>query len=200
VFYKERLYLDKNRKINNVFVTGASGTGKTTFVKEFCKKQGLTYCVSSSNNDPFQDYKGEDILILDDLTDRTFEYNDLLKILDRHTRSTVKSRYHNKFFIGERIFITSTRPIDYWYMEQPVESKIQLKRRIEEYYEITKDIVRRFEWNHELLKYKEANTYVNPVKNMFITENNTSVVDRMGLEKVKQEEGDPFQVFRDMSI
>ena len=40
----------------------------------------------------------EDVLILDDLRDSDFKFTDLLKILDNHTKSTVKSRYHNKAF------------------------------------------------------------------------------------------------------
>ena len=33
----------------------------------------LDYCISSSSNDPFQDYLGQKAIILDDLRDKSFE-------------------------------------------------------------------------------------------------------------------------------
>lgn len=127
--------LKTERNIQVIFVTGKSGTGKTFFAKRLMEKLGYDYCVSSSSNDPFQDYLGQKGIILDDLRDSSFELNDLLKILDNYTNSSVRSRFTNKVFNGEIIIITSSVPIKYWYSwlkgyDEGRDSLIQLYRRI----------------------------------------------------------------------
>lgn len=153
-YYRERVYMDKDRQINVVFMSGATGTGKTTFAKQWCDTTKKSYCISSTSNDPMQDYKGEDVLILDDLRDSDYQFTDLLKILDNHTKSTMKSRYHNKAFIGDTIIITSYRPLNDWYFNVERESKEQLYRRIKTMYKFYEDRIECFEFSQEEHKYK----------------------------------------------
>lgn len=129
-FCRERKCMDRNRNMNVIFMTGPTRLGKTTFAKKYCEDKGITYCVSSSSNDPLQDYKGEDVLILDDLRDDSFTFADLLKLLDNHTLSSTKSRYYNKHFIGDTIIVTSTVALKDWYKDVTREDKRQLYRRI----------------------------------------------------------------------
>lgn len=107
---------DANRQIQVMYLSGDSGTGKTTFAKHWCDKQGYSYAVSSSSNDPMQDYRGQDVLILDDFRPGSWKMPDLLKLLDNHTMSSVKSRYHNKqMCYCKMIIITSVVPLsDVW--------------------------------------------------------------------------------------
>ena len=137
------LQTDRNMKV--VFVTGKGGTGKTTYAKKMLERLGLDYCVSSSSNDPFQDYMGQRAMILDDLRDRSFELEDLLKILDNNTKSSVKSRFNNKVFNGEMIIVTSSVPLHYWYSRYKTknneESLEQLYRRIGCYIFVSTDLV-----------------------------------------------------------
>lgn len=134
-----------DRNIQVIFVTGDSGTGKTTFAKDMLNRLGYDYCISSSNNDVFQDYQGQQAIILDDLRDSSFSLTDLLKVLDNNTNSSIKSRYNNKIFIGQIIVITSCKPLDKWYngSESNVssESLFQLYRRISKYVKITKNTI-----------------------------------------------------------
>jgi len=181
-YYREKTYLDKNREISTVFIFGASGTGKTTYVKDYCNANKLSLCVSSSSNDPFQDYKGEDVLLLDDLRDRAFEYEDLLKILDCHTRSTSKSRYHNKFFTGKIIFITSTLSIDFWYPVITRESRTQFYRRIKYYWMFYLDTIKLFEYNDRAMKYTEAGEILNPVRNKFTKTESKNIFQNMKIQ------------------
>lgn len=160
-YYREKVYMDKDRLIEVWFFSGATGTGKTTFAKYVCKERKLSYCISSSSNDPLQDYKGEDVLILDDLRDDSFKFVDLLKILDNHTRSTSRSRYHNKAFIGELIIITSAKPLSDWYFEIPKNEKRQLYRRIPLQYKFEKEVVKIFEYNEQLGHYVPQMTFKN---------------------------------------
>lgn len=138
------MMLNPERNIEIVFVQGKGGTGKTYYAKKFLTSLGYDFCVSSSSNDPFQDYLGQKAMILDDLRDTTFEFADLLKILDNHTASSVKSRFANKTFNGEMIVITSTVPLSYWYREYQYSSfdtLNQLYRRVSCYVVVTKELV-----------------------------------------------------------
>ena len=97
------------------------------------------YCISSSSNDPFQDYLGQRAIILDDMRDTAFDLPDLLKILDNNTSSSVRSRFANKVFNGSMIILTSSVPLNFWYKEyryNSVDTLDQLYRRINIYVEV----------------------------------------------------------------
>ena len=109
------LTLATDREIDVMFIFGRGGTGKTYYAKKLLKSMDYDVCISSSSNDPFQDYLGQKAMILDDLRDTTFErLEDLLKILDNNTVSSVRSRFMNKVFNGKMIVITSPVPINFW--------------------------------------------------------------------------------------
>lgn len=124
--------------VNVIFITGSGGSGKDVMATTFAEKQGNgSYYVSSSSNDVMQDYAGENTLIFSDLRDDIFSLQDLLKILDNHLPSSIKSRYSNKYFVGDNIIITSAVPLKEWYRHQHnKEDMNQLYRRITTYIEI----------------------------------------------------------------
>lgn len=137
----QMLSLEPNRNIEVMFIYGQSGTGKTTYAKKFAASRGYDCCISSSSNDPFQDYLGQKCMILDDMRDSTFRFEDFLKIIDNNTSSSIQARYGNKIFSGDLIIITSSVPLSYWYRSliyNNSESLKQLYRRISVYVEITK--------------------------------------------------------------
>lgn len=175
--YIGRIAMEKNRSIRVVFMSGGTGTGKTTFAKKYCEVSNKSYCLSSSSNDPMQDYKGEDVLIFDDLRDTEFTFTDLLKILDNHTNSTVKSRYRNKVFIGDTIIITSYKPLCDWYFNVDVEAKKQLYRRIKEQFqfETGNKIIKAFQFNDQYKRYDLIKTFKNPF--IIINDEYTSFID-----------------------
>ena len=122
-----------------MFVNGKAGTGKTYYAKKLLSGFGFDYCISSSSNDPFQDYLGQKGMILDDLRYMDFELSDLLKILDNNTSSSVKSRFANKVFNGQMIVITSSVPLRYWYPQYRFnkdDTLEQLYRRINFYVKV----------------------------------------------------------------
>lgn len=130
------LVLKPDRQIDVMFIQGKGGTGKTYYAKKLLTQMGYDFCVSSSSNDPFQDYMGQQAIILDDLRDKAFEFEDLLKLLDNNTASSVKSRFSNKVFNGKMIVITSTVPLPFWYYEyryNNMDTLQQLYRRITSY-------------------------------------------------------------------
>ena len=125
--------LNTHRNIKVMFITGKAGTGKTYYAKKLLESMKYDYCISSSSNDIFQDYKGQRAIILDDLRDDDIEFPELLKMLDNNTQSSVYSRFQNKVFVGKMIVITSSVPIQFWYREMRYnkrEDLSQLYRRI----------------------------------------------------------------------
>lgn len=143
------LTLHTDRQLDVMFICGKGGTGKTYYAKKLLKSMNLDFCISSSSNDPMQDYLGQKALILDDCRDRAFRnFEDCLKLLDNDTSSSVSSRFHNKVFNGEMIVITSSIPLHYWFRGKDSDGKyfsvgnedfVQLYRRISCYVEVTKE-------------------------------------------------------------
>ena len=168
------LALSNDRNIEVIFITGKGGTGKTTYAKKLLDKLGMDYCVSSSSNDPFQDYMGQKAIILDDLRDKSFELEDLLKILDNNTKSSVKSRFNNKVFNGDLIIITSSVPINYWYPQYKYgmnEDLNQFYRRINQYVVCGNDLIHIY--SEGLDQYGNPNGRHDVIKNdlSFVTNN-----------------------------
>ena len=133
------LTLNAEREVFVLFICGKAGTGKTYYAKRLLEGLKYDYCMSSSSNDPFQDYLGQKAIILDDLRYTDFELSDLLKILDNNTGSSVRSRFTNKVFNGKMIIITSSVPLKFWYPSYRYEtndSLMQLYRRINAYVEV----------------------------------------------------------------
>lgn len=153
-YYRRKVMNDKDRNIDVYLISGATGVGKTTMAKHFCKEKGKSFCVSSSSNDPLQDYKGQEVLIMDDMRDDAFKFHDFLKFLDNHTKSTTQSRYSNKAFIGDTIIITSSKSIDDWY-DGVNEDRKQLYRRIRYVIDMDKKTVAFNEYNDSLGDYVE---------------------------------------------
>jgi hypothetical protein len=149
LLHTEYLETKGDRMMKVIFMEGVAGSGKTTFAKQLSTTLKKDYYVSSSSNDSLQGYKGQKVLILDDARDSTFPFNDLLKILDNNTSSSVRSRYQNKVFNGDIIIITSVVPLYKWYsgIDSKVseESLAQLYRRITEYYKLTKNTITAFQ-------------------------------------------------------
>jgi len=138
----EVLMLNPERDISVMFMCGKTGTGKTYNAKLFAKNQGYDVYISSSSNDPLQDYRGQKCIILDDVRDTTFEFEDYLKLTDNNTASSVKSKYYNKVLMCNLIIITSSIPIWLWFRSMVYNSSgredlKQFYRRISCYVEIT---------------------------------------------------------------
>ena len=107
---------DRNQNVKVIFINGPGRSGKDFLAINFAQGQkDKSYCVSSSSNDSIQDYNGENTLILSDLRDDVYDFADLLKILDNHLPASMKSRYNNKYFIGNYIIITSSVDLSEWY-------------------------------------------------------------------------------------
>lgn len=106
----------KDRDMEVYWIYGKPGVGKSTLAKTLCNNQKWSFAVSSSSNDPLQDYNGQDALILDDFRPTGWSKSDVLKMLDNHTSSSIKSRYQNKQTCYLRAIIITTvhSPYEIW--------------------------------------------------------------------------------------
>lgn len=153
-----------DRKIEVIMITGTSGSGKTTLAKRICRAKNYDIFVSSSSNDPFYGYSLQKAIILDDLRASVMSISDLLKVLDNHNNSTVKSRYHNKALNCELIIITTVLKIDEFFrqvFENEHEPCIQFKRRISTYITMKRHTIDIRKWDDINMCYSEPITYFN---------------------------------------
>lgn len=86
----------KERNMTVIYITGDSGTGKTTLAKYLARIQNYDYFVSGSGKDILDGYDKEECIILDDLRGDIFTKAELFKLTDNNTNSSVKSRFFNK--------------------------------------------------------------------------------------------------------
>lgn len=130
----------KDRNLEVLYITGASGSGKTTAAKYFAEtKLHFDAFVTGSGDDILDGYDKEPAIILDDYRGNTMQFSELLKMLDNHTNSSVRSRYNNKDLSSCRlIIITSVKTPSELYKKiveagdnEPIE---QLYRRLKHHY------------------------------------------------------------------
>lgn len=100
------------------WIFGKAGSGKTELAKWFCRSQGfldIDIYVTSSGQNPFDDYKGQPCIIVDDIDADTMTAKTALKLADCFTGSAVKARYSNKVIFAKMVVFTSTiAPQNWW--------------------------------------------------------------------------------------
>lgn len=164
--YRSDVLMSNNdRNMEVVYICGESGCGKTSMAKKMASEKG-SYFVSSGSNDILDGYKGQDVIILDDLRASSIGLSDLLKMLDNHTASTVKSRYRNKVLECKLIIITSVLPIDKFYknvFESEDEPIKQFKRRCKTYVKMDIENMEMYVYDEEMDCYDKMYTLPNVI-------------------------------------
>ena len=131
--YRQNKLKGLDRNMECIFITGGSGTGKTTNAKLIASQKGYATYISSGGKNPLDNYQGEECIILDDTRSSTWNLTDFLKLTDNHTDSLVGCRYYNKSIAECKLLIvTSVKSIDEFYenaTKEDDEPKIQLLRR-----------------------------------------------------------------------
>lgn len=109
-----------NKKIEklSIYIYGETGTGKTKFAKELAERiQNFIYVytgeiwdsVSLASKNPFDDYNGEEIIILDDFRENTLEFKECLKVFGPNEVAPAAARYTNKKIYFHVAIITTTK-------------------------------------------------------------------------------------------
>lgn len=163
----------KDRNTECIYITGGSGTGKTSLAKKIAQSKGYSFFISSGSNDVMDGYGQEDCLILDDVRPSCMGLSDLLKMLDPHTASSIKSRYKNKYLNCRLVILTTVLNIDEFYrnvfaeQDEPV---TQLKRRCQTYIRMYPNTILISVWDDKTMRYINPVSYKNPVLNQYIPE------------------------------
>ena len=120
-----------------IWLYGASGVGKTSLVRDLLERTHKDkYCILGSSRDYFQDYSGENYIVINDLRPNEINYGDLLKLLDPYEHDKkAGSRYHDKLINAKQIYITTPySPYTFWQNTYVANRKVdtfeQLDRRI----------------------------------------------------------------------
>lgn len=151
-----------------IFITGGSGTGKTTYGKKYAEKHNMSYYVSGSSNDVLDSYKGQECIILDDIRGSDFELSNFIKLIDNNTVSDYQSRYQNKLIIANTIIITTTQSLSTFMKKintSGYEDLKQIRRRIGHKIKITKDEIEVFEYNKDNDCYSSMGKTKNTIQN-----------------------------------
>lgn len=183
-YYQLKNKQNVDRDLTVYYISGASGVGKTSVAKYMAQKQGQAICISGANNDPLENYMGEEVLVLDELRPDTMTMDNLLKLIDKNTRSMAKSRYKNKNIEADTIVITSIYTLDEFYRKMQVKDEpiVQLKRRIAAVIEVDTNFLRFMPYDPVKKTHVLAYEAENPVTQMFTQEDQQKKTD----SKVKE--------------
>lgn len=115
--YKLQMSTKEAVDLEIIYIQGASGSGKTIIAKEYADRKYGDFFISGSSNDSVQDFMGEPVAIFDDARPSDFNASDWLKMLDPYNnKSSVTSRYYNKYLSVKCIIITTTTPFEEFFV------------------------------------------------------------------------------------
>lgn len=192
--YRQNKLKGLNRNMECIFITGGSGTGKTTYAKMIASQKGYATYISSGGKNPLDNYKGEECIILDDTRSSTWSLTDFLKLTDNHTDSLVGCRYYNKSIAECKLLIvTSVKSIKEFYenaTREDNEPLVQLLRRFPVLFEMFPETINVCAYNPEINLHAKMYTVKNPVAIMFNPKVGRQfakdLINLMGLEVVDQ--------------
>lgn len=195
--YRQGKLKGLNRSMDCIFITGGSGTGKSTYAKMIASQKGYATYISSGGKNPLDNYKGEECIILDDTRSSTWSLTDFLKLTDNHTDSLVGCRYYNKSIAECKLLIvTSCKNLDEFYenaLKEDNEPRKQLFRRFSLYIKLTEDKMYMAYYDGEKERHIPSVVCKNPVALLFKPEIAKKAVDdfvsSMGLEVIYEPSG-----------
>lgn len=107
-------------KLSVLFITGQSGSGKSMFTDNMTRQiikdvkeqynEDWTVCSVAASN-PFDEYNGEEVLIMDDLRGMSLTASDWLKLLDSDRANYGGARYRNKRMACRVVIINSEKDV-----------------------------------------------------------------------------------------
>ena len=169
--YRQNKLKGVDRNMECIFISGASGTGKTTYAKMIAAQKGYACYISSGGKNPLDDYQGEECIILDDTRSSTWNLTDFLKLTDNHTDSLVGCRYYNKSIAECKLLIvTSVKSLDEFYekaTKEDNEPKIQLMRRFKMVIEMSIEYMTIYYYDENEKCHVKIGRVTNPVSALF---------------------------------
>ena len=130
--YKNEESVIINDRNMQVFVLqGPPRVGKTSFCKAWAKKHHKSICLSSTGKHAADEYRGQEVFVLDDYNYNATPIDDMKKLLDPHNNTGIAARYHNKMFQNvDTFFICTNTPISKWYKDESSDDREAFFKRI----------------------------------------------------------------------
>lgn len=156
----------EERNMEVVYITGQPRSGKSYLAVKLCEQNGYSYYRNADGKNPFDDYMGQDAVILDDIRPSDFKFSDLLKVLDNHMSSKVSARYHNIDLNCKMMILTSVIPLGEFYknlQESNGEAVEQLRGRIGMVCDVSKDTVKTYILKQDNRTYELLGEMPNPI-------------------------------------
>lgn len=164
---KRAMVQGKERNMQVVYITGKARTGKSYLAKKLARQAGYSVYETSNGANPFDDYMGQDAIIVDDIRASDFKFNEFLKITDNHMSAKVSARYHNVDLNCKTMYLTSVVPLSEFYENLRKDSKEaieQITGRIGMLIEVNKQTIDISVYNDETMEYEKiAHDVPNPI-------------------------------------
>ena len=159
---------ENDRRMECIFISGKSGTGKTTLAKDFARSIDTECFISGGSNDPFQGYAGQKVIVIDDARPNLFSAAEWLKITDNHTSSLVHARYHNVKLDANYLIVTSIVNIEQFFKESfPKEEVTQFYRRFKTVIEVNHENILFYEYSKTTNHHELVMMTINPMSYRF---------------------------------
>lgn len=168
--YRADRFKTEWRNLTVVYIFGKTGLGKTRSVME---SFGYTdvYRVTDYKKYPFDDYEGEDVVMLEEFRS-SFPIGDILKYLDGYPLR-LTARFKNKQACFTKVFIVTNDPPEMQYKNVDLDSVSAFWRRISE--------IREFVAPGEYRSYKTLDEYKRRYK--WVNDAKRAEVDVHGTQK-----------------
>lgn len=167
--HMEQLVDSYNRvghKMNIVYIYGDSETCKSYFAKKYGYSISDSVYFTNNSNHPFDDYKGQKVVVYNDWRPEDLPYSKLLNLLDPFNWTNTHARYHDVGLLCETFIITTEKSVQETYKELQGNAVNQLKRRCSLVYHFAKDVITEYHWDNDKKHYVQYKRY----KNTFIDE------------------------------
>jgi hypothetical protein len=169
-YREDELKKDFVRNMECIYIYGVADAGKSTLAKEIADKNGLSFYEIEGSNDPLGNYAGEQCVIFNDLryNSKSMTFDDILRMFDNHhSAKGVKSRYYNKFLQAKLCILTTTKPMEDFFIDydktRVQEDMNQFKRRFKTYIIMNEKNIEIYLWNYLTKEYVLKNKYHNYV-------------------------------------
>lgn len=155
-------YKEDNRDVKVVMQFGDPGTGKTRWARETFGNANIS--TISNNKHPFDNYKGQDVIMFEEFYSTDFKVNDMLNWIDIYPL-TLPARYSDKMACYHNVIINSNVRIELQYPNVQREYQktwLAFLRRIH-YIRVYEDgIIKTYvNWDEKFSSYFEDDVYVN---------------------------------------
>lgn len=169
-------YYDKktatiHRELEAIFITGASGTGKTSIAKYIAEQKGMSCFVSSVGQDMLDGYENEEVIVYNDVRGNCgLALNEFIQLVDNNTNARGKSRFRNKNMSNCKLVLVTTvlSMEDFLKQLDPRhdEDWKQFRRRFKLYMHAFPDHIMVSQYDPALDRYGNAVKLENPVRDL----------------------------------